>query len=130
MTSETLNSASTKFRKARKIYSPAERAEILKLCKQPNASINEIAKLHDIHENTLYKWRHKAKQQELISEQVNPQAEFISIPLNMAPDQKQRLNKVIRIELPNPENHSYPVILEWPIESATELSLFITRLMS
>lgn len=130
MTSETQNSVVTKSRKTRKIYSSAERAEILLLCQQSNASITEIAQLYDIHENTIYKWRHKAKQQELIPEQVKPQAEFISIPLNMAPDQKQRQNKVIRIEIPNPADHSYLVTLEWPVESVTELSLFITRLMS
>lgn len=45
MTSEPLTPALTKTRKPRKTYSPAERAETLKLCQQPNASIPEIATL-------------------------------------------------------------------------------------
>ena len=129
MTSETLHPASTKTRKARKTYNSVERAEILLLCQQPNASIVEIAELYDIHENTIYKWRHKAKQQELRPERVTPQTEFISIPLNMVPDQKQRPDKAIRIEIPSVHGQK-SIVLKWPIESVTELSLFITRLMS
>lgn len=113
-----------KSRKKSKQHSSAQRTEILELCQQPDASIVEIAKQFDIHVNTIYKWRHKAKQK-VQSAVAQTQTAFIPIPF--ASTTSQQLNKSIRIEVPSSQ-HQQSIVIEWPLESSTELSMFIQGL--
>ena len=117
-----------KSRKPSTTHSPEQRQEILALCRQPNASIAEIARKYDIHHNTIYKWMAKEKNNRLepSSGEQKAQSDFISIPVSLASNHIHQISQNIRIEISTPLQQS--IVIEWPLESIAELSIFIRGL--
>jgi transposase len=45
----------------RRRWSPAHKLRIVEQSQQPNTSVAQVARLHDVNPNTVYRWRHEAK---------------------------------------------------------------------
>ena len=42
-------------------WTPADKLRIVEQSQQTNTSVAQVARLHDVNPNTVYRWRHEAK---------------------------------------------------------------------
>lgn len=100
--------------RSRRVHSEQFKAEVLAACKQPGASIREIARRHGVHVNLVHKWRGKTLSvvgQPKRVEKTKRDA-FIAVPLKAERTTEQLVVQVRR--------GGTEVVMYWPLSHAKQ----------
>lgn len=99
------------------------KAQVLRECESPGASVAAIALAHGLNANLLHKWRRLAQR---ASPAVTPPAQFIALPLAaaMAPSSQPQVD--IRIEL---RRGALMANITWPVTAASECGAWLRELL-
>ena len=99
-------------KKSRRRYPPEFKAQVLRECEQPDASIAGVAVHHGLNPNLVHKWR-KARRAAVPNN-------FLRLP---APEPSAEMaSTTVRIEVPTPKG---TLVVHWPL---AELSQSVTWL--
>ena len=114
---------------ARRSYSKAFKAQILRACAEPGASLSGIAVAHGLNPNIVQRWRREARRGEL----VLPDApQFIPIVASSAPQARELHmaahgdSPVIELQL---QRGALRAQVRWPAQAAGECAAFLRELL-
>lgn len=108
-------------RQKRRRHGAAFKADIVAACRQPGASVSRIALDNGLNANMVRRWMSEAKR-------ATGTAAFVPLRLPAAstPVQASPTNRAIRIEIPRAAG---PVIVEWPVEQASQCLSLLRELL-
>ena len=124
-------------RRTHRTYTPEFKAELVKACKQPGASIAALALQHGMNANVLHRWLKEHRQGMHILGAAPADAKTLPpafIPLELATsapllrsDPKPSPPQAdIRIEF---QHHAMKVSLHWPMQAARECAQMLRELL-
>lgn len=107
----------------RRRHSAQLKAQVLRECESPGASVAAIALAHGLNANLVHKWRRLAQR---ASPAVTPPAQFIALPLAaaMAPSSQPQVD--IHIEL---RRGALMANITWPTSAAQDCSAWLRELL-
>ena len=119
-------------RRTHRTYTPEFKAELVKACQQPGASIAALAGQQGMNANVLHRWLKDHRQgSPLLSDEV-PAPAFIpidltaSLPVLASKDEPSTPPSSIRIEL---QHHAMTVTLHWPMDAGAECAQMLRALL-
>ena len=107
----------------RRRHSDDLKAQVLRECSKPGASVAAIALAHGLNANLVHKWRRRAARRS--EPQPVPQPSpppFIALPMLAAPGPTPTPPADIRIEL---RRGAATVSVNWPVSAASECAAWL-----
>ncbi|MBT9476944.1 transposase [Polaromonas sp.] len=102
------------------------KAQVLRECERPGASVAAIALAHGLNANLVHKWRRQARPGSGLACAPEP-AHFIALPLTPAPaGPTPPAQSDIRIEL---RRAALAVNVAWPVAAAGECGAWLRELL-
>lgn len=105
----------------RRSYSKSFKAQIIRECSQPGASIANIALSHSLNANLVHKWIRVQTQKN-----TELQPAFIPLPMQLTGANSQAASSNICVEIQHPRG---TVKVNWPTESAAACATFLRDLL-
>jgi transposase len=99
------------------------KAQVLRECERPGASVAAIALAHGLNANLVHKWRRLARGASPAGE---PPAQFIALPLTAALAPSPPPQADIRIEL---RGGALAAHITWPVAAAAECGTWLRELL-
>jgi transposase len=99
-----------------------QKAQILRECEQPGASVARVALAHGINANIVHTWRRIERERKVASDAM-PAAGFVALPLDtVAPADRQCIDIEVR-------RGAMTMTVSWPLSAATELANWTRELL-
>lgn len=105
----------------RRSYSKSFKAEVIRECAQPGASIASIALDHSLNANLVHKWIRLQTQKSMAL-----QPAFVSLPMAFASAESQVASSNISVEIQHPRG---VIKINWPADSAAVCATFLQDLL-
>ena len=105
----------------RRRHSDDLKAQVLRECSEPGASVAAIALAHGLNANLVHRWRRLASRSRAVQTQPAP-APFFPLPMLAAPEQTPTPPADIRIEL---RRGAATVSVSWPVSAAGECAAWL-----
>lgn len=102
------------------------KAQVLRECDSPGASVAAVALAHGLNANLVHKWRRLARAGYPGPAPVPEPAQFIALPLSPAPVPASHAPHDIRIEL---SRGAMVVSITWPAAAAAECGAWMRELL-
>ena len=109
----------------RRRHSDDLKAQVLRECSKPGASVAAIALAHGLNANLVHKWRRRAARRsepQPLQQPSTAPAPFIALPVLAAPEQTPAPPADIRIEL---RRGAATVSVSWPVSAAGECAAWL-----
>ena len=103
----------------RRNHSPVLKAQILRECEAPGASVARVALTHGINANVVHTWRKLARERPL-----HPVAAPSFVPLTIEP--ASQTERRIDIEL---HRGALSLTVSWPLSASTEMTAWMRELL-
>ncbi len=105
----------------RRRHSDDLKAQVLRECSEPGASIAAIALAHGLNANLVHRWRRLASRSRAVQIQPSP-APFIALPVLAPPEPTPAPPADIRIEL---RRGAATVSVSWPVSATGECAAWL-----
>lgn len=105
----------------RRRHSDDLKAQVLRECSEPGASVAAIALAHGLNANLVHRWRRLSSRSRDIQAQPLP-APFIALPMLTAPEPAPTPPADIRIEL---RRGAATISVSWPVSAAGECAAWL-----
>ena len=105
----------------RRRHSDDLKAQVVRECSRPGASVAAIALSHNLNANLVHKWRRLAAG-DLAAQQPPAPAPFIALPVPSVPEPSPTPPADIRIEL---RRGAATVSVSWPVSAAGECAAWL-----
>ena len=105
----------------RRRHSEDLKAQVLRECNEPGASIAAIALAHGLNANLVHRWRRLASRSRDVQIQPSP-TPFIALPMLATPEPTPTPPADIRIQL---RRGAATVSVNWPVSAAGECAAWL-----
>jgi len=102
------------------------KAQVLRECEDPGASVAAVALAHGLNANLVHKWRRLTRAARPGAAPVPEPAQFIALPFAPAPVPASHAPQDIRIEL---RRGAMEVSITWPVAAAAECAVWMRELL-
>ncbi len=113
----------------RRRHGPALKAQVLRECSEPGASVAAVALAHGLNANLVHKWRRGAAPIAQTATRGAPVAEpgaGVFVPLQLPQPAPATTTPDIRIEL---RRGATSIAVSWPTEAAAECAAWMRELL-
>lgn len=126
---DTMEITPTPRRPPRRIYSKEFKAQRVKECAEPGASVARVALAHGINTNLVHKWRRQSERGEL---GVGAAPEFLPVALKRAtalamPNTTAQAGSQVRIDL---AGRNLTASVHWPVSQAAQCAAWLRQLLA
>ncbi len=114
-------------RPPQRLYSKYLKAQLVKECAEPGASVAAVALAHGINANVVHKWRRQSEHDELDGEVV---PEFLPVALKRAtsiPSTTAQAGLQVRIDL---AGRNLMASVHWPLSHAAQCAAWLRQLLA
>lgn len=110
-------------RTPRRRHAAELKAQVLRECQEPGASVASVALAHGLNANLVHKWRRCRGNGDVAVKPMRTGAEFIALPLMRSPPAAAA---DIRIEL---RRGATSVNVTWPVAAASDCAAWLRELL-
>lgn len=126
---DTMEITPTQRRPPRRLYSKEFKAQRVKECAEPGASVARVALVHGINANLVHKWRRQSERGEL---GVGAAPEFLPVALKRAaalpmPSTMAQAGSRVRIDL---AGRNLTATVHWPVSHAAQCAVWLRQLLA
>ncbi len=109
----------------RRRYSEEHKAQVMRECEEPNASVAKVAMAHGINANLVNSWRKRARQ---VLETPNAAAarQPTFVPIMLPPAAVSTTATQLQVQI---KRGAFVVSVDWPLTAAAELGIWMRELL-
>ena len=112
-------------KRIRRDHTAEVKAQILRECEQPGASVAKVALAHGINANIVHTWRSIERKRKVVAAAV-PTGGFVALPLDTVVAAPADERQCVDIEV---RRGAMTMTVSWPLSATTELASWTRELL-